>query len=139
MRRTRVIMTFLTIIIGLSSCQDNESYKKESEYLYVVSMANRVKNMCKDPLSFSVSGTCKYGTNNQENKFVVIPFRATNSFGGYGTDTAYFSNDVFRGTYNEYSSPNCSYDIVTKIIILDMIQSSNWSRTYTAEQINQGL
>ena len=122
-----------------TSCGNTESYQNEPEYKYVVSKAKFVKSVCKDPESFAVSGPCKYSVNNQETRFVVIPFKAKNSFGGYVTDTAYFSKDEFRGTYNGYSSPYSTYDVVTKIIIADMISSSNWDRVYTAEQVNRGL
>lgn len=130
-------------LIPLFSCNsgnnDEDSFKNDVEYQYVIRMCNILKNKMKNPDSFSVSGTCKYSTNEQQTKFVVIPFRGQNGFGGYTTDTAYFSKDTFRGTYNEYKSSNCSYDIVTKIIISDMIESTNWDKYYTAEQVNHGL
>lgn len=37
------------------------------------------------------------GVNRLQTKFVVIPFRTQNGFGGYNTDIAYFPKDTFRG------------------------------------------
>ena len=87
----------------------------EEEYVYCLRLCRNLKNRCRDPESFSVYGTVSYYVDNQGVKQVRIPFRATNGFGAYITDTAYYSGGKFLGTD---SSNYENADRETQIIIL---------------------
>ena len=106
-------ISFIFISVATYGCDKSP---KEYEFNRVVNCAIELKNMMKDPESFEVYGSCKYkeqlSEQPDENGYcVIIPYRATNSYGAYGTDVAYFykSNYLKIFTNNSYIDNDISF------------------------------
>ena len=117
----KIICLFLTIsfiFIAVAICGCDKS-PKEYEFNRVVNCAIELKNMMKDPESFEVYGNCGYkeqlSEHPDENGYcVIIPYRATNSYGAYGTDVAYFYKSNYLGSRSDYS--NGDYKNLSKTV-----------------------
>lgn len=146
----KIICLFLTIsfiFIAVAICGCDKS-PKEYEFNRVVNCAIELKNMMKDPESFEVYGNCGYkeqlSEHPDENGYcVIIPYRATNSYGAYGTDVAYFYKSNYLGSRSDYS--NGDYKNLSKtnqIIFLKIYMlylQGNYDKSYTKEQVNKKI
>lgn len=139
-----VVLSMLIIcLIGIVACTTNDP-----EYKEIVSCAEYMKSIMKDPESFSVYGTCTYTDKYDEHDdvykvYISIPYRATNSYGGYLTNTGYFVDGNYVGSYSDYE--NKSYEdwsISRRISFLRAIiaeAEGNYVASYDADTVNKGL
>lgn len=130
-------------VIGIVGCTPNDA-----EYKEIVSCAEYMKSIMKDPESFSVYGTCTYTNKYDEADdvykiYISIPYRAANSFGAYVTNTGYFVDGVFVGTYNDYEDDSYEdWSISRRIDFLQAIiaeMEGYYTASYDADTVNKGL
>lgn len=145
------LWVFIDIIGKATSCgnakaQDN-ALKNEPQYNKLVYCAQKLKNMVKDPESFEIYGSCGYYCNNSSLKdnvvYIVIPFRSTNTYGAYGTDTALFANLVYVGSISDYSRKTYQYwsksDQISFLKAAGVFLEGIYEKKYTKEEIMKGL
>ena len=139
-----VVLSLLIIcLIGIVACTPNDP-----EYKEIVSCAEYMKSIMKDPESFSVYGTCTYTNKFDEGDdvykiYISIPYRATNSFGAYLTDTGYFVDGSYVGNYSDYR--NKIYEDWSLSRRIDFLQAiiteteGNYTASYDADTVSKGL
>ena len=121
---------------------------RDEEYRQIVECAQDLKSMAKDPESFSVYGECTYDyryddIDGYSKEYISIGYRAVNGFGVYLTDTAYFVDGAYVGSYSDYTDD--SYDDWSNSRALDFLQSivivteGSYSKSYDADTVNRGI
>ncbi len=118
------------------------------EYGRIVECAQELKTMAKDPESFSVYGECTYACQYDDidgysKEYISIGYRAKNGFGIYVTDRAYFVDDIYVGSYSDYTDE--SYDDWSTSRAIDFLQAiiivteGSYSVSYDADTVNRGI
>ena len=130
-------------LIAVAACTP-----RDSEYRQIVECAQKLKSMAKDPESFSVYGECTYAYSYDDidgysKEYISIGYRAVNGFGVYLTDTAYFVDGEYVGSYSDYTDD--SYEDWSTSRALDFLQAiiivteGSYSKSYDADTVNRGL
>lgn len=146
----KILCLFLTVFCMFSTVTIYGCSKSPKEYEFdcVVNCAIKLKSMMKDPESFEIYGVCGYKNplsekGDGDGESVIIPYRATNSYGAYGTDVAYFYNGNYLGSRSDYSDGDYKDLSKTNQIIFLKIHmlylQGDYNKTYTKEQVNKKI
>lgn len=153
----KLLLSFLLVLICMCSlfagCTNLQQLNSSSSFIKIPNNAEfnnimdcvvDLRAKMKDPESFSIYGTCGYkvetGTDMDAGTYIIIPYRATNSYGAYLTSVALYVNDRYMGDYGDKEKDYWTREQIIKFLHAHSIYlAKDYQEEYSKDVTNAAL